>query len=148
MWFYCNHWKVKVKSLSSLRLLATPWTAAYQALPSMGFSRQEHWSGVPLPSPYFSNLKEHCNIETDCFKFHDITYICVCLVAQSCPTVCNHIYLIVLGILHDRMLDWVTFPFCKGSSQPMDQTQVSCTAGKILYHLNHQGSPPGVKYTT
>ena len=44
-------WKVKVKSLSCIRLLATPWTAAYQALPSMGFSRQEYWSGVPLPSP-------------------------------------------------------------------------------------------------
>ena len=45
-------WKVKVKSLSRVRLLATPWTAAYQAPPSMGFSRQEYWSGVPLPSPY------------------------------------------------------------------------------------------------
>ena len=45
-------WKVKVKSLSLVRLLATPWTAAYQAPPSMGFSRQEYWSGVPLPSPY------------------------------------------------------------------------------------------------
>ena len=44
-------WKVKVKSLSRVRLLATPWTAAHQAPPSMGFSRQEHWSGVPLPSP-------------------------------------------------------------------------------------------------
>ena len=44
-------WKVKVKSLSRVRLLATPWTAAYQASPSMGFSRQEYWSGVPLPSP-------------------------------------------------------------------------------------------------
>ena len=43
-------WKVKVKSLSRVRLLATPWTAAYQAPPSMGFSRQEYWSGVPLPS--------------------------------------------------------------------------------------------------
>ena len=43
--------KVKVKSLSRVRLLATPWTAAYQAPPSMGFSRQEYWSGVPLPSP-------------------------------------------------------------------------------------------------
>ena len=40
-------WKVKVKSLSRVRLLATPWTAAYQAPPSMGFSRQEYWSGVP-----------------------------------------------------------------------------------------------------
>ena len=44
-------WKVKVKSLNRVRLLATPWTAAYQAPPSMGFSRQEYWSGVPLPSP-------------------------------------------------------------------------------------------------
>ena len=43
-------WKVKVKSPSHVRLLATPWTAAYQAPPSMGFSRQEYWSGVPLPS--------------------------------------------------------------------------------------------------
>ena len=44
-------WKVKGKSLSHVWLLATPWTAAYQAPPSMGFSRQEYWSGVPLPSP-------------------------------------------------------------------------------------------------
>ena len=43
--------KVKVKSLSHIQLLATPWTTAYQAPPSMGFSRQEYWSGVPLPSP-------------------------------------------------------------------------------------------------
>ena len=44
-------WKVKMKSLSRVQLLATPWTAAYQAPPSMGFSKQEYWSGVPLPSP-------------------------------------------------------------------------------------------------
>ena len=42
---------MKVKSLSHVRLPATPWTAAYQAPPSMGSSRQEHWSGAPLPSP-------------------------------------------------------------------------------------------------
>ena len=42
---------VKVKSLSHVRLLATPWTAAHQASPPMGFSRQEYWNGVPLPSP-------------------------------------------------------------------------------------------------
>ena len=46
-------WKVKVKSLGRVRPSATPWTAAFQAPPSMGFSRQEHWSGVPLPSPYW-----------------------------------------------------------------------------------------------
>ena len=44
-------WKVKVKSLSHVRLLVTPWTVAYQASLSMGFSRQEYWSGVPFPSP-------------------------------------------------------------------------------------------------
>ena len=44
-------WKVKGKSLSRVRLFETSWTAAYQAPPSMGFSRQECWSGVPLPSP-------------------------------------------------------------------------------------------------
>ena len=44
-------WKVKGKLLSLVRLLATPWTAAYQTPPSMGFSRQECWSGVPSPSP-------------------------------------------------------------------------------------------------
>ena len=43
-------WKVKVRSLSRVRLLATPWTAAHQVPPSMGFSRQEYWSGLPLAS--------------------------------------------------------------------------------------------------
>ena len=48
-------WKLKVKSFSCVQLFTTPWTAAYQAPPSMGFSRQEYWSGVPSPSP-FPNL--------------------------------------------------------------------------------------------
>ena len=42
---------VKVMSLSHVRLFVTPWTVAYQAPPSMGFSRQEYWSGLPFPSP-------------------------------------------------------------------------------------------------
>ena len=50
-------WKVKVKSFSRVLLLATPWTAAHQAPPSMGFSRQEYWSGVPLPSPSSSTTQ-------------------------------------------------------------------------------------------
>ena len=50
--------KVKVKSLSHVRLFATPWTVAYQAPPSMGFSRQEYWSGLPFPSPHNSLLKD------------------------------------------------------------------------------------------
>ena len=43
--------KVKVKSLSCVQLFGTPWTVAYQVLLSMGFSRQEYWSGLPFPSP-------------------------------------------------------------------------------------------------
>ena len=46
-------WKVKRKLLSRVQLIVTPWTTAHQAPPSMGFSRQEYWSGVPLPSPYY-----------------------------------------------------------------------------------------------
>ena len=45
-------WKVKGKLLSRVWLFATPWTEGYQAPPSMGFSRQKYWSGVPLPSPW------------------------------------------------------------------------------------------------
>ena len=57
-------WKVKVKSLSRVRLLATQWTAAYQAPPSMGFSRKEYWSGVPLPSP--SGEARSCKFLPNC----------------------------------------------------------------------------------
>ena len=58
---------MKAKSLSRIPLLATPWTATYQAPPSMGFSRQEYWSGVPLPSPEqgllssYGVLASHCS---------------------------------------------------------------------------------------
>ena len=51
---------MKVKSLNRVRLLATPWTAAYHAPPSMGFSRQEYWSGLPLLSP-MTNLDSILN---------------------------------------------------------------------------------------
>ena len=50
-------WKVKVKLLSHVWLLATPWTAAHQAPPCLGFSRQEHWSGLPFPSPMHESEK-------------------------------------------------------------------------------------------
>ena len=52
-------WKVKVKSLSRVWPSVTPWTAAYQAPPSMGFSRQEYWSGVPLLSPKSDYIDQH-----------------------------------------------------------------------------------------
>ena len=70
---FSNAWKykVKVKLLSRVRPLATPWTAAYQAPPSMGFSRQEYWSGVPLSSPRLRTTKNYCSMFSvslcDCF---------------------------------------------------------------------------------
>ena len=56
-------WKLKVKSLSRAWLLATPWPAAFQAPLPMGFSRQEYWSGVPLPSPCI-HINTHTIIDT------------------------------------------------------------------------------------
>ena len=78
-------WNVKLKSLSRVRLFATPWNAAYQAPPSMGVSRQEYWSGVPLPSPcnliFTCNYKLHitfllCKRLDQVSKRHDFSAIC------------------------------------------------------------------------
>ena len=53
----------KVKSLSHVRLFVTPWTAAHQVPPSMGFSRQEYWSGLPFPSPGIEHGSPALHIE-------------------------------------------------------------------------------------
>ena len=53
---------MKVKLLSRVRLFATPWTAAYQAPPSMEFSRREYWTGVPLPSPVQACSSNICHV--------------------------------------------------------------------------------------
>ena len=66
--------EVKGKSLSRVRLLATPWTAAYQAPPSMGFSRKEYWSGVPLSSP-FEGLLEPKFVHMDFLCFSEVGLI-------------------------------------------------------------------------
>ena len=76
--------KVKVKLLSRVRLFATPWTAAHQAPPPMGFSRQEYWSGVPLPSPNLSQLLRiipdtlHITkyFQSQCWKYNSFLPIC------------------------------------------------------------------------
>ena len=70
-------WKVKVKSLSHIGLFATPWTTAHQAPPSMGFSREEYWSGLPLPSPlYCTNGKE---ITITLANVPDVCYSAFCV---------------------------------------------------------------------
>ena len=63
----CMKVKIKMKLLSHIRLLVTPWTAAYQTPLSMGFSRQEYWSGVPLPSPKgMISMLQKAKLETRC----------------------------------------------------------------------------------
>ena len=56
MW---NKWRAKVKSFNHVWLFATPWTVAYQGPPSTGFSSQEHWSGLPFPSPGKNKIAKH-----------------------------------------------------------------------------------------
>ena len=116
-------WKMKVKLLSHVRLLATPWTAAYQAPPSMGFSRQEYWSGVLLPSLVKvlvrPNLSVHHHTrnrtKTNTSRNSFITVSAAAAAAkslQSCPTLCDPIDGSPLGspipgILQARTLEWV-----------------------------------------
>ena len=92
--------KMKVKSLGRVRLCATPWTAAYQAPPSMGFSRQEYWSGVPLPSPHLKLVffkKDFAHLSDSqlwlCIK---ITWLMISTEAYPDPS-CRECDLIVLG---------------------------------------------------
>ena len=77
---------------------ATPWTAAYQAPLSMGFSRQEYWSGLPCPSPNVMYI------------YNEILTVKV-KVPQSCLTLCDPVDYTVHGILQARILEWVVFPF-------------------------------------
>ena len=92
-------WKNKVKSLSHVQLIATPWTVAYQASPSMGFSRQEYWSGVRLPSP--------------------CTYTAAAKSLQSCLTLsdpmdCSLPGSPIHGIFKARVLEWGAISFSDG----------------------------------
>ena len=103
--------QVKVKSLSRVRLLATPWSAAYQAPPSMGSSRQEYWSGVPLPSPL------------QCSNYHTIA-----LISQANK--------VILKILQARLQQYVNHElpdvqagFRKGRGT---RDEVANTAGKNI----------------
>ena len=104
---------------SRVRLCATPWTAAYQAPLSLGFSRQEYWSGVPLPSPMHVLNQD----------------------IQSCLTLCDPLNHSLPGpsvhrILQARILGWVAMPSSRGSSRPRDQNHVFMSpalAGTTIY---------------
>ena len=100
-----------MKSLSHVRLLATPWTVAYQAPPSMGFSRQEYWSGVPLSSPKARSAAAAAKS------------------LQSCPTLCDPIDgsppgSSVLGF--SRQEHWSGLPFPSPVNESENEVTQSC----------------------
>ena len=102
-----------VKSLSRVRLFMTPWTVTHQAPPSMEFSRQKYWSGLPFPS-CGKKKKKKTKVEL--------------LVAQSCLFLCGPMDSSQPGssvhvILEARILEWEAILFSKESSLPRDQTQ-------------------------
>ena len=102
-------WKMKVKSLSRVRLLATPWTAAYQASPSMGFSRQEYWSGVPLPSQIILPTTEQ-NLALDLslvFWSHGSAKSLQLCPIHCDPMDCSPPGSSVCRILQAKILEWV-----------------------------------------
>ena len=130
--------------------------AAHQAPPSLGFSRQEHWSGLPFPSPMHEREKwkwSH-SVVSDSSRPHGLQLTrllrpwdflakstgvgCHCLlqlVPQSCPTLGDPkgspSGSSVHEILQAGKLQWVAIPFSRGSSQPRDWTQVSCIASRF-----------------
>ena len=128
-------WKVKLKLLSRVRLLETPYTAAYQAPPSMGFPRQEYWSGVPSPQCNPGDIHQQVLLlETrgtlsspGAFLFYPSTIKTMYIISfiyiwvhaksiQSCSTLGNPMDCTppgssVRGILQARILEWATVPF-------------------------------------
>ena len=128
---------------SRVRLCATPWTAAYQAPLSMGFSRQEYWSGLPLPSPHCRILKDLIQFIPECFngfryilqfksefsnkefviwaKVSSWSFFFVSWLYRASPSLAanNIIDLIsvfhtVHGVLKARILKWFAIPFSSG----------------------------------
>ena len=156
-------WK-KAKSLSRVQLSATPWTVAYQASPSMEFSRQEYWSGLPFPSPQYlpdPGIKPRSpKLQADALasepplswkserkewdyylQHHGRTWSILCLVKygagsrsllQGSNPGLPHCRQILHQLSHKgspRILEWVAYPFSRGSSRPRNQTRVTSIAG-------------------
>ena len=127
-----------MKSLSCVRLLAIPWTAAYQAPPSMGFSRQEYWSGMPLPPPLVavsgglfcscSVRASHCGGFSCCKAQAQGTWVSVAVacvlvvVAPGLQSPCSAVVHRLIALRH------------VGSSRIRNRAHVFCIGKRILYH--------------
>ena len=128
-----------VKSLSHVQLIATPWTTAYQAPPSMGFSRQEYWSGVLLPSP-------NNTYSMSLFWLYAFTHTCVlCSVARLCltlwdPTDCIPQAPLSMGF--PRQEHWSRLPFPSPGDLPNPAIEPESPELQAdSSQLCHQGSP-------
>ena len=152
-----NYYKV-LSHFSRVRLCATPQTAAHQPPPSLGFSRQEHWSGLPFPSPMHeseSEVAQSCltlsdpmdcslpgssihgifqarELEWGAIVFSDYKVNTHEILPKSRNRTLPSTSDTVHGILQARILEWVAFSFPRGSSQPRDRTPVSCSAGSFF----------------
>ena len=128
-----------------VRLFVTLWAVGHQALLSKGFSRQEYWNRLTfppsgdLPYPGIEPMSLMSPALAGGFFTTSTTWEALpCLlgsevkVTQSSPTPCNPMDCLVHGILQARILEWVAFPFSRGSSQPRNWTQVSHTAGRFF----------------
>ena len=133
-----------MKSLSRVRLFATPWTVSLQAPPSMEFSGQEYWSRLPFPSP--GDLPDpgiepgSLALQADALPSEspgkpqsesesEVTQSCWTLCD---PTGCSLLGSSIHGIFQARELEWIAISFPRESSQPRDQTQVSRTADRCF----------------
>ena len=120
-----------------------PWIGRIKELLKWPYFRSQSIDSVQVLSKYQQFFTELEQIILKCvWKVWKVKV----LVAQLCLTLCDPMAwsppgFSVHGILQARILEWVTIPFSRGSSQPRDQTQVSCIGRQILYCLSHQGSP-------
>ena len=133
---------MKVKSFSSVQLFVTPWTVAYQASPSMGFSRQEYQSGLPFPSP--GDLPDpgikpgSPELQADALPSEPPLQFSS--VAQSCQTLsdpmdCSPPGSPVHGIFQARVLEWVAIAFSKVVSNSLQSVDCSMSGSSVLYYL-------------
>ena len=153
--FWTWHACLCAKLLQCVWFLAVLWTVARQAPLSMGFSRQECWSGLPCPPP--SDLPDLGILPLLHWQAVSLPLVppgkpfwTLMVVAQSCLTLCNPMNCCLPDsslqeILPARILEWVAIPFSKGFSWPRDQTWVSYTADEFFtiwatreVHSEHQ----------
>ena len=155
---YLHHsLKVKVKSLSPVQPFSTPWTVAYQAPPSVGFSRQECWSGLPFPSsgdlpnpgiePGSPALQADALPSAPPGKPNSLATI-VCEVTQSCPTLCDPMDCSlpdssVHGIFQAIVLEWIAISFSRGIFPIQGSNPSLPHCRQMLYRLSHHSLAPG-----